>query len=58
MRILAAIGALAIIIGIGAAVHIFDDFYSVAGTAEDPAIVNSALVGVHTASPISVSLFM
>jgi hypothetical protein len=51
-------GALAIIIGIGAAVHIFDGFYSVAGTAEDPAIVNWALVGVHTASPISVSLFM
>ena len=50
MRILAAIGALAIIIGIGAAVYFFAGFYSVAGTAEDPAIVDWALVRVRTAS--------
>ena len=50
MRILAAIGALAIIIGIGAAAYVFGGFYSVAGTAEDPAIVNWALVQVRTAS--------
>jgi len=50
MRILAAIGALAIIIGIGAAVYFFGGFYSVAGTAEDPAIVHWALVQVRTAS--------
>ena len=50
MRILAAIGALAIIIGVGAAVYFFGGFYSVAGTAEDPAIVNWALVKVRTAS--------
>ena len=50
MRILAAIGALAIIIGIGAAVYFFGGFYSIAGTAEDPAIVNWALVRVRMAS--------
>jgi mono/diheme cytochrome c family protein len=50
MRILAAIGGLAIMIGIGAAVYFFGGFYSVAGTAEDPAIVNWALVQVRTAS--------
>src|SRR6266702_1628504 len=50
MRILAVIGALTIIIGIGAAVYFFAGFYSVAGTTEDPAIVNWALVQVRTAS--------
>jgi mono/diheme cytochrome c family protein len=50
MRILAAIGALAIIVGIGAAVFFFGGFYSVAGTAEDPAIVTWALTRVRTAS--------
>lgn len=50
MRILATIGALAIILGLGAAVFFFGGFYSVAGTAEDPAIVNWALVKVRTAS--------
>ena len=50
MRILAAIGALAIIGAIGAAVFFFGGFYSVAGTAEDPAIVHWALVQVRTAS--------
>jgi mono/diheme cytochrome c family protein len=50
MRILAAIGALAIIVGIGAAVFFFGGFYSVAATAEDPAIVTWALTQVRTAS--------
>ena len=50
MRILAMIGALAIIVGIGAAVFFFGGFYSVAGTAEDPAIVTWALTKVRTAS--------
>jgi mono/diheme cytochrome c family protein len=50
MRILAVIGGLAIIAGIGAAVFFFGGFYSVAGTAEDPSIVLRALVQVRTAS--------
>jgi mono/diheme cytochrome c family protein len=50
MRILAAIGALAVIgAGIAAAVF-FGGYYSVAGTAEDPAIVKWALIQVRTAS--------
>ena len=50
MRFLAVIGALAIIVAISAAVFFFGGFFSVAGTAEDPAIVNWALVHVRTAS--------
>ncbi|MFZ0067623.1 MAG: c-type cytochrome [Pseudolabrys sp.] len=50
MRIFAVVGALAIIAGIGAAVFFFGGFYSVAGTAEDPAIVRWALIQVRTAS--------
>ena len=50
MRILTVIGALAIIVGIGAAAFFFGGFYSVAGTAEDPAIVTWALTRVRTAS--------
>jgi mono/diheme cytochrome c family protein len=50
MRVLAVIGALAIIFGVGAAVFFFGGFYSVAGTAEDPAIVRWALIKVRTAS--------
>jgi mono/diheme cytochrome c family protein len=50
MRILAVIGALAIVAGIGAAVFFFGGFYSVAGTAEDPAIVRWALIQVRMAS--------
>ena len=50
MRFLAAIGALAIIVAVGAAVFFFGGFFSVAGTAEDPAIVHWALVQVRTAS--------
>ena len=50
MRILAVIGALAIIVGIGAAAFFFGGFYSVAGTAEDPAVVTWALTQVRNAS--------
>jgi mono/diheme cytochrome c family protein len=50
MRILAMIGALAIIVGGGAAIFFFGGFYSVAGTAEDPAIVRWALIQIRTAS--------
>jgi|tagenome__1003787_1003787.scaffolds.fasta_scaffold20691376_1 mono/diheme cytochrome c family protein len=50
MRILPAIGALAIIAALGAAVFFLGGFYSVAGTAEDPAIVRWALVQVRSAS--------
>jgi mono/diheme cytochrome c family protein len=50
MRFLALIGALAIVVGIGAAVFFLGGFYSVAGTAEDPAIVRWALIQVRTAS--------
>ena len=50
MRILAVIGALAIMVGIAAVAFLFGGFYSVAGTAEDPAIVTWALTQVRTAS--------
>lgn len=50
MRILAAIGVLAIIVGIGAIVFFLGGFYSVAGTAEEPAVVTWALTRVRTAS--------
>jgi len=50
MKILAAIGALAVVFAVVAAVFFFGGFYSVAGTAEEPAIVKWALVQVRTAS--------
>jgi mono/diheme cytochrome c family protein len=50
MRFLATIGALAIIGAVGAAVFFIGGFYNVAGTAEDPGIVNWALIQVRTAS--------
>ena len=50
MRFLAAIGALAIVVGIGAAAFFFGGYYSVAGTTEDPAAVTWALTRVRTAS--------
>jgi mono/diheme cytochrome c family protein len=50
MRKLAFIGALAIIVGVLAAVYFFGGFYSVAATQEDPGIVKWALVKVRTAS--------
>ena len=50
MRSLAIIGFLGIAATIGAAVFFFGGFYSVAGTAEEPAIVKWALIQVRTAS--------
>src|SRR4051812_8842927 len=50
MRFLALIGALAILFGIGSAVFFFGGYYSVAGTAEDPAAVTWALTKGRTAS--------
>ena len=50
MRILAAIGAVAVIAAFGAAVFFLGGFYNVAGTSEDPALVNWALARVRTAS--------
>src|SRR3982074_2768353 len=50
MRILAVVGGLAILVGIGAAVFFFGGYYSVAGTAEDPAIVHWALTPARTAA--------
>ena len=50
MRFLALIGALAIIVGIGAAVFFLGGFYNVAATAEDPEIVRWALIQTRTAS--------
>ena len=50
MRILAAIGAVAVVGAVGAAVFFLGGFYNVAGTSEDPAIVNWTLVRVRTAS--------
>jgi len=50
MRFLALIGALGIVVAIGAAVYFFGGFYSVAGTQEDPAAVHWALVKVRTVS--------
>jgi len=50
MRVLSAIGALAIVVAIGCAVYFFGGFYNVAGTTEDPAAVTWALTRVRTAS--------
>ena len=50
MRLLAFIGFLAIAAAVVAAAYFFGGFYSVAGTAEDPAAVNWALVRIRTAS--------
>ncbi len=49
-RILAVIGALAIVVGLAAAVFFLGGFYSVAGTQEDLSPVKWALVQVRTAS--------
>ena len=50
MRILAAVGLLAILVAIAGAVAFFGGFYSVAATQEDPRIVAEALVRVRQAS--------
>ena len=50
MKLLALIGALAILVAIVAAVYFFGGFYSVAGTQEDPGVVKWALINVRMAS--------
>lgn len=50
MRLLATIGALAIVFGIGCALFFFGGYYSVAGTAEDPVAVTWALTKARVAS--------
>ncbi|WP_406857718.1 cytochrome c [Alsobacter sp. KACC 23698] len=50
MRFLAVVGALAILVGIGAAVYLFGGFYSVAAQVEDPAVMNWALVQIRSRS--------
>jgi mono/diheme cytochrome c family protein len=50
MKVLAAIGALAVLVAVAAGVFFFGGFYSVAGTAEEPSFVNWALVHVRSAS--------
>jgi mono/diheme cytochrome c family protein len=50
MRLLALIGALAIIVAIAAAVFFLGGFYSVAATEEDPSVVDWLLVHVRSAS--------
>ncbi len=50
MRILSAIGALAIIAAIAMAIFFFGGFYSVAGTTEEPGIVKWGLTQVRMAS--------
>jgi len=50
MKLLAFIGALAILVAIAAAAYFFGGFYSVAGTQEDPAVVKWALVNIRMAS--------
>jgi mono/diheme cytochrome c family protein len=50
MRILAAIGVLAIIVAVGATAYFFGGFYNVAGTVEDLGIVKWALIQVRIAS--------
>lgn len=50
MRLLALIGALAIIVAVAAAAFFFGGFYNVAATQEDPGIVHWALTQVRTAS--------
>ena len=50
MRLLAFIGALAILAVVGAAVFFFGGFWSVAESQDDPAIVNWALASVRGSS--------
>jgi hypothetical protein len=50
MRLLALIGALAIVIAVCASVFFFGGYFNVAATEEDPGIVNWALIKVRMAS--------
>jgi mono/diheme cytochrome c family protein len=50
MRILALIGALAIVLAVAGAVFFFGGYYNLAASEDDPAIVNWALTSVRDAS--------
>ena len=50
MRLLALIGAIAIVVGIAALVFFFGGFFNVAATNPEPAPVSWALIKVRTAS--------
>ena len=50
MRILAGIGALAIIVAVGAAVFFFGGYFNVAASEPDPGIVKWALTKVRASS--------
>ncbi len=50
MRILAAIGVIAIVIVVAAGVYLFGGFYNVSAAVDDPGIVNWALVRVRDSS--------
>jgi mono/diheme cytochrome c family protein len=50
MRILVLIGALAVIVAIGAAIFFFSGFYSVAESEDNPGVLNWALANVRAAS--------
>ena len=50
MRFLAFIGALAIVVAIGAAIYFFGGFYSVAQNEDNPAVVDWALASIRGAS--------
>ena len=50
MRLLALIGALAILVALAAAVFFFGGYFNVAATDKDPAIVDWALIQVRKAS--------
>jgi mono/diheme cytochrome c family protein len=50
MRLLAAIGVLAIVVAIAAAVYLFGGYYNVAATSEDPGAVAWAIGEVREAS--------
>jgi hypothetical protein len=50
MRILAAIGVIAVVVAVAAGVYLFGGFYNVAASEEDAGVVSWALVGVREAS--------
>ena len=50
MRFLAVIGALAIVVAMGAAIYFFGGFYSVAQNEDNPAVVDWALASIRGAS--------
>ena len=58
LKTLALIGLLAILAGIAAAVYFFGGYYSVAGTAEDPAVVKWALTKGQSVSGSRKLLFV